>query len=109
MIKKLKKHLLAVSMFFAVLIAVLIYVAQLLMTGGDPVEAIQQTKQFGSGWLVWRLFLYVITASLYMYLIKTHKAKGNDDEVAYLSKVKNYGLVVLIAIEVSNFVGFAGG
>lgn len=101
MINKLKKHLLGVSIFFTFLVVVLIFVIQLLVAGGEPI-------QFGAGWLVWRLFLYAILVFLYMYLRKAHKAKGNDAEVMYLAKVKNYGLVILIAIEVSNFIGFAG-
>lgn len=109
MINKLKKNLLAVSIFFAFLIAVLIYVVQLLMADGDPNAVLQTSSQFGVGWLVWRLFLYAVLVFLYLYLRKAHKAKGNDAEVAYLAKVKNYGLVILIAIEVSNLMGFAGG
>ena len=109
MIKFVKRHLLIFAIFLTFIVTALLYTIQLLLNGGDPVAVLQQNAELANHWLVWRVVLYSGVAAFYVYLVRRHNAQGNAEHVAYLKKVRNYGLLIVLANEISNYIGYFEG
>lgn len=106
MIRFLKKHLLFFAMALTFVIAVLLYSIQLLLNGGDPVAVLKSNTEMANHWLAWRMLLYAGVAAFYIYLIRKHADQGNVEHVAYLGKIRNYGLLIILVNEISNYIGY---
>ena len=109
MIKLIKRHLLISAIFLTFIVTALLYTIQLLLNGGDPMAVLQQNAELANHWLVWRVVLYSGVAAFYVYLVRRHTAQGNFEHVAYLGKIRNYGLLIMLANEVSNYIGYFEG
>ena len=109
MIKFIKKHLLIFAIFLTFIVTALLYTIQLLLNGGDPVAVLQQNAELANHWLAWRVVLYSGVAAFYVYLVRLHNAQGNGVHVAYLRKIRNYGLLIVLANEISNYIGYIEG
>lgn len=109
MIKFVKRHLLIFAVFLTFIVTALLYTIQLLLNGGDPVAVLQQNAELANHWLAWRVVLYSGVAAFYVYLVRRHSALGNFEHVAYLNKIRNYGLLIVLANEISNYIGYFEG
>ncbi len=109
MIKFVKRHLLIFAIFLTFIVTALLYTIQLLLNGGDPVAVLQQNAELANHWLAWRVVLYLGVAAFYVYLVRGHSAQGNAEHVAYLRKIRNYGLLIMLANEISNYIGYFEG
>lgn len=109
MIKFIKKHLLIFAIFLTFIVTALLYTIQLLLNGGDPVAVLQQNAELANHWLAWRVVLYSGVAAFYVYLARRHSALSNFEHVAYLNKIRNYGLLIVLANEISNYIGYFEG
>lgn len=109
MIKLIKRHLLISAIFLTFIVTALLYIIQLLLNGGDPMAVLQQNAELANHWLVWRVVLYSGMTAFYVYLVRRHTAQGNFEHVAYLGKIRNYGLLIMLANEVSNYIGYFEG
>ncbi len=109
MIKLIKRHLLISAIFLTFIVTALLYTIQLLLNGGDPMAVLQQNAEQANHWLVWRVVLYSGMTAFYVYLVRRHTAQGNFEHVAYLGKIRNYGLLIMLANEVSNYIGYFEG
>ena len=109
MIKFVKRHLLIFAIFLTFIVTALLYTIQLLLNGGAPVAVLQQTAELANHWLAGRGVLYLGVAAFYVYLVRRHSAQGNAEHVAYLKKVRNYGLLIVLANEISNYIGYFEG
>lgn len=107
--KFIKRHLLICSITLVFVIAILLTTIQLLLNGGDPVAVLQRNAELANHWLAWRVLLYFGVAAFYVYLVRKHTAQGNAEHVTYLGKIRNYGLLIVLANEVSNYIGYFGG
>jgi hypothetical protein len=70
---------------------------------------LQQNAELANHWLAWRVVLYSGVAAFYVYLVRRHNAQGNAEHVAYLRKIRNYGLLIVLANEISNYIGYFEG
>ena len=109
MIKLIKRHLLISAIFLTFIVTALLYTIQLLLNGGDPMAVLQQNAELANHWLVWRVVLYSGMTAFYVYLVRRNTAQGNFEHVAYLGKIRNYGLLIMLANEVSNYIGYFEG
>ena len=109
MIKLIKRHLLISAIFLTFIVTALLYTIQLLLNGGDPMAVLQQNAEMANHWLAWRVVLYSGMTAFYVYLVRRHTAQGNFEHVAYLGKIRNYGLLIMLANEVSNYIGYFEG
>ena len=109
MIKLIKRHLLISVIFLTFIVTALLYTIQLLLNGGDPMAVLQQNAEMANHWLAWRVVLYSGMTAFYVYLVRRHTAQGNFEHVAYLGKIRNYGLLIMLANEVSNYIGYFEG
>ena len=109
MIKTIKKHLLFFAISLTFVAAALLYTIQLLLNGGDPVAVLQRNAELANHWLAWRVGLYTGVTALYVYLVRKHSALGNFEHVAYLGKIRNYGVLIVMITEVSNYIGYFEG
>ena len=109
MINFVKRHLLIFAIFLTFIVTALLYTIQLLLNGGDPVAVLQQNAELANHWLAWRVALYSGVAAFYVYLVRRHNAQGNAEHVAYLRKIRNYGLLIVLANEISNYIGYFEG
>ena len=109
MIKLIKRHLLISAIFSTFIVTALLYTIQLLLNGGDPVAVLQQNAGLANHWLAWRVTLYSAVTVFYVYLIRQHATLGNFEHVAYLRKIRNYGLLIMLVNELSNYIGYFEG
>ncbi|MBS7350578.1 MAG: hypothetical protein KIG95_10570 [Comamonas sp.] len=109
MIKFIKRHLLISAIFLTFIATALLYTIQLLLNGGDPMAVLQQNAEMANHWLAWRVVLYSGMTAFYVYLVRRHTAQGNFEHVAYLGKIRNYGLLIMLANEISNYIGYFEG
>lgn len=109
MIQFIKRNLLVCTIFLTFIVATLLYTIQLLLNGGNPVAVLQQNAELANYWLVWRIALYLGVTALYLYLVRKHTAQENFKRVAYLGKIRNYGLLIMLANEISNYIRYFEG
>lgn len=109
MIKLVKKHLLIFSIALTFIVTALLYTIQLLVSGGDPVAVLQRNAELANHWLAWRVLLYFGVTAFYVYLVRKHTVQGNTEHVEYLGKIRNYGLLIMLVNEISNYIGYFEG